>query len=172
MAGKYYCTKCNKNHQSGKLFTEHAAYAAEQPPVAPKKERATSTTRTTASTAGAGATRASPALEGRVQRLEDQLQEVTRQLVALRDVVMRNIDTGASIGCDKVLAEARRLSRGQLVPIDELRRAVNPAGLDSLDRRLRECLAQLMETNKIILQEMHGNFKLTLRTDVFGGFKA
>jgi len=159
MADKYYCTKCKKKHQSGEIYKEHRQYAGNELPESQVENRQSIEARLQDS-------------EKQLKDVTSQLKEVTSQLISLRDVVMRNIEPDANFNADQVLKEAKRLSRGKLTSFDELQRVFNPDKTESLDKKLREYLIQLMDENKITMQEMKSVFKVSLRTDIFGGFKA
>lgn len=170
MTGPYHCSKCDQTHKSGAKFEAHKQFATQGAPV--KQAKKTSTPVQPQGHSTGTISTVDHAIEARVARIEDQLREVTRQLVSLRDMVMKSIEAGPEITCESVLAAAKRMSSGRLTPLDDLRRVVNPSNNDVVDRQLRDCLVQLMEQNKIILQEMAGSYQVKVRTDVFGGFKA
>jgi len=113
-----------------------------------------------------------PDITGRVAALESQFQELTRQFIELRAMVARGETEKGQLDCQKVLQTARQISNKVLKPLDELRKALNPAKSDNIDKRLRECLTELLAEEKLQLQEMRSDFQVQIRTDVFGGFKA
>lgn len=108
----------------------------------------------------------------RLNALEGQVQELIDQFKDFRTIVLKNINPETELTIQQVLLTAKKLSNNNLTSLDKLRKQLNPLALNNIDWKLKEYLIQLMEDREIQLQEMKSKFKVQIRTDIFGGFKA
>jgi hypothetical protein len=168
MPGKYFCTKCQKNHQSGKLFEDHKEFAAVEGVTTPtKKESAkkeTGGSSGSSTTGDAQVLRRIERLEAAVQELSGTVQQIVRQL---KPAPARLLGTQSREFSEKDVRRAistclRSKSVGERwVPLDDVVGVLQAGG--SGDREsLYRVIAEMFYNDSIDLAE-GGNPKYPLR---------